>query len=494
MVRTSWRWGGAGMAGLALGYFLFYAPYSALAKVVAQGLLPGLDGRPVPGLELLPTVALGTVAGMCLFMVLSGWGQYARRRRVLGLDLPWIGPGILAAAFWHAIAIGATTLNYTFVGISILFVLLLMRGGVLILSPLVDMVRGRQVRRSSWIALGLSLAAVTVALADVDHYVLSLGAVLSLTVYFAGYIGRFSIMERRAKAPDSEVNRRYFVEEQMASSPWLLVLLALAAVVVPGEAGQELRRGFLSFPATAAALPAFLVGLLYAGLSVFGSLIYVDCREYTWCVPINRSSSLLAGMAAAYGLTLLLGLPPPSLPQHAAAGLVMVAITMLSVPELLAARRRAGELPQRLFLFVCSGNTCRSPMAEAIARAELAASFDLRPPLQVLSAGLAAREGAPMTAEAEVTLRALGVEPGRHCARPLTPELIARAEAIYCMTASLREKVLGLAPGAAGKTWCIDPEGDVPDPLGSTIEVYRSCAERLRELVRRRLDERLAEA
>jgi protein-tyrosine-phosphatase len=493
MVRTSWRWGGAGMAGLALGYFLFYAPYSALANLVAQGLLPGSDGRPVSGLELLPVVALGTVAGMCLFMVLSGWGQYARRRKVFGLDLPWIGPGILAAAFWHAIAIGATTLNYTFVGISILFVLLLMRGGVLILSPLVDTARGRRVRRSSWIALGLSLAAVTVALADVGHYVLSLGAVLSLTVYFAGYIGRFGIMERRAKSPDSEVNRRYFVEEQMASSPWLLVLLALAAVVVPGEAGQELRRGFLSFPATAA-LPAFLVGLLYAGLSVFGSLIYVDCREYTWCVPVNRGSSLLAGMAASYALTFLLGLPAPSLLQHAAAGLVLVAIAVLSVPELLAARRRAGEPAPRLFLFVCSGNTCRSPMAEAIARTELSARFGLRPPLQVLSAGLAVREGAPMTAEAAVTLRALGVEPGGHRARPLTPELIERAEAIYCMTASLRDRVLGLAPGAAAKTWCIDPEGDVPDPLGSSIEIYRNCAERLRELVRRRLDQRLAEA
>jgi protein-tyrosine-phosphatase len=149
---------------------------------------------------------------------------------------------------------------------------------------------------------------------------------------------------------------------------------------------------------------------------------------------------------------------------------------------------------ERLFLFVCSGNTCRSPMAEAIARAELAARFGRRPPLQVLSAGLSVRDGAPMTEEAEVALRSLAVEPGRHRARPLTRELVERAEAVYCMTASQRQAVLRMLPEAAGKTACVDPEGDVPDPIGSALPVYESCARRLRELVRARLAERLAEA
>ena len=492
MVRTSGGWGAVGMGSLALGYFLFYAPYSALAKVLSQGRFPGARG-PVSGLEILPVTALGTVVGVGLFLGLSGWWRHARRRRVLGAELPWAGRETLAAAFWHAIIIGTTTLNYTFAGVSILFMLLLLRGGVLILSPLVDTARGREVRRSSWIDLGLSLAAVAVALADVDHYDLSLAAALSLVAYLGGYVGRFSIMERQAKSGDPEVNRRYFVEEQMASSPWLVVLLAAAALLAPGEAGHELRRGFSSFAATPAALPAFLIGLLYAGLSAFGSLIYVDRREYTHCVPLNRCASLLAGVAASYALTLLIGLSPPSLPQLAAGGLVVIALLVLSLPAPASGTARP-EPGGRLFLFVCSGNTCRSPMAEAIARAELAARFGRRPPLQVLSAGLSVRDGAPMTAEAEVALRSLAVEPGRHRARPLTPELVQRAEAVYCMTASQREAVLSMLPEAAGKTACVDPEGDVPDPIGSALAAYESCAKRLRELVRCRLDERLAEA
>src|SRR5262245_51564438 len=147
MART--RWDGRGMAALAVGYFLFYAPYSALAKILSQGLLPGVGG-PIAGLELLPVTALGTLAGVGLFLGLSGWWRHAQRRRVLGAEIPWVGRETLAAAFWHALIIGATTLNYTFAGVSILFMLLLMRGGVLILSPVIDSARGRRVQRSSW--------------------------------------------------------------------------------------------------------------------------------------------------------------------------------------------------------------------------------------------------------------------------------------------------------------------------------------------------------
>ena len=66
-----------------------------------------------------------------------------------------------------AVIIGATTLNYTFVGFSILFALLLMRGGVLILAPVVDILLGRRVRSSSCIALGLSFAALAIKIRTV---------------------------------------------------------------------------------------------------------------------------------------------------------------------------------------------------------------------------------------------------------------------------------------------------------------------------------------
>ena len=490
---TRSRWHELGMLTLGAAYFAFYAPYSALANTLSRGLLPGI-GKPASGLELLPAVALGTIAGVAVFLALSGWWRHARRRPVLGLSLPHPNREIFLASCFHALAIGATTLNFTFAGVSILFVLLLMRGGVLILSPLVDMLRRREVRASSWVALGLSLAAVLVALADVDNYVLPLGAALSVSAYLIGYVGRFLIMSTAAKAQGMEANRCYFVEEQILSSPLLLAGLGAAAILGPGTGGEMLRRGFTTFLGTEAALLAFLVGVLYAGLSVFGTLIYVDPREYTYCVPVNRGASLLAGIVATCALALFLGLRPPSPLQWTAAGLVMIALVVLARPDWVEGRIVPASGAGRLFLFVCSGNTCRSPMATAIARAELAARFGRRAPARVQSAGLTVRPGAPMTPEAEVALREIAVEPGRHRARLLTPELVERAEAIFCMTAAHREAVLRMHPAAAGKTLCIDPDGDIPDPIGSALEVYVGCAERLRDLVRRRFDALLAGA
>lgn len=481
MIRT--RWHGLGMLGLAIGYFAFYVPYSGLANTLARGLLPGV-GRPASGLQLLPAVALGVIAGVALFLGFSGWWRHARLRP---------GREVLLASAFHALIIGATALNYSFEGISILFVLLLMRGGVLVLSPVVDTLRRRSVHPASWLALGLSLSAVILALADVDNYVLSLGAALSLSAYFTGYIGRFQIMAQEAKAQGLAANRRYFVEEQMLSSPILLVLLAAGAILAPGAEGEALRHGFAGFLGTPAALVAFGIGLLYAGLSAFGSLIYVDPQEYTYCVPINRGASLWAGVVASYGLTLFFGVRPPSPLQLTAAGLVTIALVVLARPDRVE-RWLAGSGSKRLFLFVCSGNTCRSPMAVAIARAELAAHFGRRSPARFLSAGIKVRAGAPMTPEAEVALCEIGVAPGRHRARLLELELVERAEAIFCMTEKVREAVLQMHPAAAGKTWCIDPDGDVPDPIGSPLDVYIGCARRLRELVRLRIDERLTGA
>jgi protein-tyrosine-phosphatase len=472
-----------GMLGLAIGYFAFYVPYSGLANTLARGLLPGA-GKPASGLEILPAVTLGAIVGVALFLGLSGWWKHAQRRPA---------PGVLLASVFHALIIGATALNYSFAGISILFVLLLMRGGVLVLSPILDTLRRSSVQPASWIALGLSLSAVTLALADVDNYVLSLGAVLSLSAYLTGYAGRFRIMAKAAKVQGLTANRRYFVEEQMLSAPILLAGLAAGAILAPGAEGEALRHGFAGFLVTPAALVAFGIGLLYAGLSAFGSLIYVDPQEYTYCVPINRGSSLWAGVVASYGLTLLFGVRPPSPLQLTAAGLVTIALAVLARSDAIE-RALAGFGSRRLLLFVCSGNTCRSPMAVAIARAELAARFGRRPPARVLSAGLKVLPGASMTPEAEVALCEMGVSPGRHRARSLTPELVERAEAVFCMTDKVRESVLQMHPAAAGKTWRIDPDGDVPDPIGSPLDAYIECARRLRELVRLRIGERLAGA
>ena len=87
----------------------------------------------------------------------GGWGCIDRRR-VFGLMVPVVRGRTLISGVATAVIIATTTLNYTFVGISILLALLLMRGGVLILAPVVDTLLGRPVDASSWIALGLSFS------------------------------------------------------------------------------------------------------------------------------------------------------------------------------------------------------------------------------------------------------------------------------------------------------------------------------------------------
>jgi protein-tyrosine phosphatase len=141
-------------------------------------------------------------------------------------------------------------------------------------------------------------------------------------------------------------------------------------------------------------------------------------------------------------------------------------------------------------LFVCSGNTCRSPMAAAITRHFAQSRSNAMPTIEVDSAGAGAIDGLPATPEAGAALRSLGIEPGEHRSKALTPELIAWADRIYCMTPGHVAGVRSIAPNSDVDVELLDPSGEsVPDPIGGSQRVYDDAARKLADLIATRLKE-----
>jgi len=153
------------------------------------------------------------------------------------------------------------------------------------------------------------------------------------------------------------------------------------------------------------------------------------------------------------------------------------------------------KLVRLTILMVCTGNTCRSPMAELIARHLIASRLGVAEGgladmgVSVISAGVYASSGMPASAEAVAVMRSMGLDLSSHRSTTLTGQLINEADVIYCMTAGHREAVLSLAPGAADKTHRLDPGADVPDPIGADESVYRQTADMIRGAIVRRLEE-----
>ena len=136
----------------------------------------------------------------------------------------------------------------------------------------------------------------------------------------------------------------------------------------------------------------------------------------------------------------------------------------------------------KTILFVCTGNVCRSPMAEELLRAALKGD----PNYRVLSAGIGALDGQPVTEESVVAMAELGHDIAAHASQSLRVPLIESADFIFTMTRQQLSAIQTLYPMAAEKTFLLrefeDAEivgKDVADPIGQSLEVYRRTRDQI---------------
>ncbi len=141
------------------------------------------------------------------------------------------------------------------------------------------------------------------------------------------------------------------------------------------------------------------------------------------------------------------------------------------------------EVSRPCVLFVCTGNTCRSPMAQVIFKKLLKVKgirkeYEL--PFNVLSAGTSAAEDHPADPQAVEVMRDIKLNLGAHQSRALTPSLIDQADWIFTMTWAQRESILKLMPACRDRVRLLSPQGeDVPDPASRSIERYRQVRDRI---------------
>jgi protein-tyrosine-phosphatase len=137
---------------------------------------------------------------------------------------------------------------------------------------------------------------------------------------------------------------------------------------------------------------------------------------------------------------------------------------------------------RRSILFVCTGNTCRSPLAEAICKRVLADRLGCDPAelegrgIVVRSAGVAAYHGDGPSDTAVRAAAEVGADLSAHRSRPVNPELLADATDVVTMTRSHAAVLAYRFPGVGpAPSLLCGPDDDLPDPIGGDLDVYRAC-------------------
>lgn len=140
-------------------------------------------------------------------------------------------------------------------------------------------------------------------------------------------------------------------------------------------------------------------------------------------------------------------------------------------------------------LIVCTANICRSPMAAGLLQHFLAGQTEPLKSLTVVSAGIAARRGDPISDNAAIAMKKVGINLSPHASQPVTQQLLDDAVVVFCMTESQRAMIQLQFERVPKHLYLfrqflpppVDPEVD--DPYGGPLSVYETCRDNLVEAV-----------